>query len=154
MQTTVNESSPRQKQLRIGQRTLTVTESSDITTKHPTGKVSGLRLFAFLRYVFEQNELNENERLTDAEIASLVRAEFGDYPDVMNSLNSGRNRVAIWRSNYNTGRMGGKPVYVSLRYNSQGQAIDSYTGEPLSPQKCKERAEHYGIDDPRYAKAR
>jgi len=154
MRTTAEKSTPRQKQLRIGQRTLTVAENNDIATKHPTGKVSGLRLFAFLRYVFEQNELKEDERLTDAEIASLVKAEFANYPDVLNSLNSSRNRVAIWRSNYNTGRMGGKPVYVSLRYNGQGQPIDSYTGEPLSLQKCKERAEHYGINDPRFVKVR
>lgn len=99
----------------------------------PTGKTTGLRLYPYLRSLFE---LNETNRRPDGQIELCVRMEFQDYPDVIASIEDcEKSRIQLWRYRYNTGVMGGPPTVYSFQYNNRKQAISAYSGTPLTDEQ-------------------
>lgn len=69
--------------------------------------------------------LNVVDRMTDDELRLTIRARFPksmlDVP-----LGNHSNRLALWRSDYNRGRLGRRPIHLSLRYNKDKVPCNQY----------------------------
>ena len=89
---------------------------------------------AFWATLFEGNELlPKSKKMTNAELERQVRAEFPHEKTLLENLDSGRQSVNYYRHLYNKGRMskpkGTPPEYISFRYNSDGESVDTRTGK-------------------------
>jgi hypothetical protein len=106
------------------------------------GKKTGLGIMAFWATLFEGNELlSKSKKMTNAELERQVRAEFPHEKTLLENLDSGRQSVNYYRHLYNKGRMskpkGTPPEYISFRYSSDGEVVDTRTGKRLLDTESK-----------------
>lgn len=127
-----------------------ITEVTDkIAANIPTSKCSGLRLFPFLFTMFE---MNERSKMCDGALELLIRQEFADWKEVIDSIeNCPINRIGIWRNLYNRGTIYAKPTYYSFRYDAQGNAINARASSRLTPEQQRGYVLAKQIPDPRFA---
>ena len=103
-------------------------------------KSTGLPIRQFMTAVFEQNELT-TEHITDEQIEQLVRDEFAECPEVLESLDnlsavSVTSRIRLWRSEFNRGLWVEQPKYFSFRYGPDNIPINRHLN-PFTPEKIK-----------------
>jgi hypothetical protein len=104
-------------------------------TWHRThGVKTGLGIMAFWALLFDANEIRVKlEKMTNAEIERLVRAEFPHEETLLSNLDSGRQSVNYYRHLFNKGRMsqpkGALPKNLSFRYDIEGNLVDTRTGK-------------------------
>lgn len=133
-------------------------EPTNLRTPEPgkaaVGKHTGMRLFTFIRELFVSNESGSpNWHLTDEQLRSMIAEEFSDCEEVLRSLQGGktkRNRIAVWRSLYNTGASFGHPACVSFQYDAQGRPVSGANRQPMTPEDQLAVCRHYEIPDPRF----
>ena len=105
-----------------------------------SGKRFGLGLTKFLKNLFVINELApRSKKMTDAEIARQVRAEFAGYPAVVEKFSTDNpdlaQQMSRYRSEYNRGRLvmseaPPKRSEISFQYDMAGNAINPKYKEP------------------------
>jgi hypothetical protein len=102
------------------------------------GVKTGLGIMAFWALLFDANEIRlKSEKMTNAEIERLVREEFPHEETLLNNLDSGRQSVNYYRHLFNKGRMnrGKTPTMISLRYDIDGNVVDTRSGSHIASQK-------------------
>lgn len=87
--------------------------------------------------LFKMFEANETAKLTDSELKNLIRK---DIPDSLLDvpLSTHTDRLAMWRSEYNRGRLGTKPKVFSFSYNRDKRPCNRY-GHDLTPKEIAKR---------------
>lgn len=114
-------------------------------------------MYEFLYKLFEANETRRKDYpgtmpLSNDQIKAMVIDQFSAFNEVIDTINNCRvDRVAVWRSVYNRGKMGTVKL-CSFRYDGSSPfPVDNQTGLcDLSKAEQKEIALRYGIDDCRF----
>lgn len=102
------------------------------------GKVTNVGVCSWFFDMFTLNELQvKTRRATNAEIERLVCLEFAHRDKLVRGLKDpdNPNCINLFRHKYNKGVLITRtpPVYLSVRYNHKGIAVDSRTGQvPLT----------------------
>lgn len=131
--------------------TLEVPDDAAFQVDDPNvGRLSNLRISEFIYTLLSRNETQE-PHLTDVELLNVIRLEFSHNPTLLNSLNSGNQRISTYRCRYNQGTLvkGWKPCYLSVPYSDDGRAIVARSGRSIKPDELYRLCKHYDINDPR-----
>lgn len=119
---------------------------------------SSVGVFELARYLFGVSELRH---MTNAALEAIFRQEFPANKRLIASFTPGnkKNKCSInWmRHAHNRGKLiqskgfNSKPYQISLRYDNDGDPVDSRTGErKLDEQDIRELCLHYEIPDERW----
>lgn len=103
--------------------------------RQPIRKTIGKNLkMGFVEFLNHLFDLNEDRRYTDAKLKKLILDEFGHHAKTVNSFSDGNQCVSKIRHEFNQGvfqpslwppENPGKIPRLSLRYNEQGQPVNS-----------------------------
>lgn len=93
----------------------------------------------FLFNLFEANEKPTN-RKTDELLSDIIRNNFEDS-SIDSPLGRHKTRLRIWRSDYNTGRLG-TIVVMSFRYNSSKLPCTK-SGKTLSAEIVQQKLDRF-----------